>query len=98
MPTKEQFLRANAFVEEARKRLEGVIVIDYVGADHDASYPKACMCGWARTGLNVTPSGKVLPCHAAETLPRCSSTMCGTRPLAEIWYDGKAFNAYRGDS
>lgn len=34
MLTKDQFLRANAFIEEARKRLEGIIVIEYVGADH----------------------------------------------------------------
>ncbi len=98
MPTKEQFLRANAFVEEARKRLEGIIVIDYVGADHHASYPKACMGGWARTGLNVTPSGKVLPCHAAETIPSLEFDNVRDKTLEGIWYDGQAFNAYRGDS
>ena len=27
------------------------------------------MGGWGRRTLNVTPSGKVLPCHAAETIP-----------------------------
>ena len=27
------------------------------------------MGGWARRSLNVTPSGRVLPCHAAETIP-----------------------------
>jgi len=97
MPTREQFLCANAFVAEARKRLEGLIVIDYVGADHHASYPKACMGGWGRTGLNVTPSGKVLPCHAAETIPSLQFDNVRDKTLSEIWYDGSAFNAYRGD-
>ncbi len=98
MPTREQFLRANDFVAEARRRLEGVIVIDYVGADHHATYPKACMGGWGRTGLNVTPSGRVLPCHAAETIPSLRFDNVLDRSLSEIWYEGQAFNAYRGDS
>jgi len=98
MPTREQFLKTNAFVEDSRKRLEGIIVIDYVGADHHATYPKACMGGWGRTGLNVTPSGRVLPCHAAETIPSLVFDNARDRPLADIWYNGSAFNAYRGDS
>ncbi|MBP0437111.1 pyrroloquinoline quinone biosynthesis protein PqqE [Tianweitania sediminis] len=97
MPTREQVLRANAFVNEARKRLEGVIVIDYVPADHHSSYPKACMGGWGRTGLNITPSGRVLPCHAAESIPSLQFDSVMDRPLADIWYHGAAFNAYRGD-
>ena len=28
--------------------------------------PKPCVGGWGRRSLNVTPAGKVLPCHAAE--------------------------------
>ena len=27
------------------------------------------MGGWGSTGLNVTPEGLVLPCHAAQTIP-----------------------------
>jgi len=97
MPTREQVLRANTFVDEARKRLEGVIVIDYVPADHHSSYPKACMGGWGRTGLNVTPSGRVLPCHAAESIPSLTFDNVVDRPLSDIWYKSSAFNAYRGD-
>ncbi|NWJ25442.1 pyrroloquinoline quinone biosynthesis protein PqqE [Rhizobium sp. Td3] len=98
MPTKEQVLRTNAFVEDARKGLEGIIVIDYVPADHHSTYPKACMGGWGRTGLNVTPSGKVLPCHAAESIPSLNFTNVRDMPLIDIWYESDAFNAYRGDS
>ena len=54
------------------------------------------MNGWGSTGLNVTPDGTVLPCHAAETIPHLTFDKVTDRPLAEIWYDGAAFNAYRG--
>ena len=82
---------------EARERLRGTLVIDYVPADYHATYPKPCMGGWGSTGLNVTPEGKVLPCHAAETIPSLHFDNVRDRPLAEIWYDGAAFNAFRGD-
>jgi PqqA peptide cyclase len=32
------------------------------------SYPKPCVGGWDRRSLNVTPAGKMLPCHAAESI------------------------------
>jgi pyrroloquinoline quinone biosynthesis protein E len=97
MPTMAQVSEAAKIVETMRARLEGVLVIDYVPADYYATYPKACMGGWGRAGLNVTPSGQVLPCHAAETIRHLSFDNVRSRPLREIWYDGSAFNAYRGD-
>jgi pyrroloquinoline quinone biosynthesis protein E len=97
MPSAEQASRANALVDRAREKLEGILVIDYVPADYHARYPKACMGGWGRTGLNVTPEGLVLPCHAAETIPGLAFENVRERPLDEIWYEGSAFNAYRGD-
>ena len=69
LPTREQLDKATTTVEAARSRLAGRLVIDYVVPDYYAHRPKACMGGWARRFLNVTPAGKVLPCHAAETLP-----------------------------
>lgn len=97
MPTEDQVARATSIVETMRARLEGVLVIDYVPADYYATYPKACMGGWGRAGLNVTPSGQVLPCHAAETITHLAFDNVRTRPLGEIWYNGSAFNAFRGD-
>jgi pyrroloquinoline quinone biosynthesis protein E len=96
MPTREQARRAGEIVAEARARLKGRLVIDYVPSDHHADYPKACMGGWGSTGLNVTPDGRVLPCHAAETIPGMVFERATERPLAEIWTDSAAFNAYRG--
>lgn len=96
MPTREQAKVAGEIVAAARQRLAGILVIDYVPADYHARFPKACMGGWGQTGLNVDPSGKVLPCHAAETIPGLDFDNVRDRPLADIWFNSKAFQAYRG--
>jgi pyrroloquinoline quinone biosynthesis protein E len=97
MPTRAQAARAREIVLEARARLQGVLVIDYVPADHHARFPKACMGGWGSTGLNIAPDGTVLPCHAAQTIPGLAFERLGDRPLAAIWADGPAFQAFRGE-
>ena len=96
MPTREQAKIAGDTIRAARERLKGILVIDYVPADYHATYPKACMGGWGRTGLNVDPSGRVLPCHAAETIKHLTFDNVKDRPLADIWFEGEAFNAFRG--
>ncbi|SMX32333.1 pyrroloquinoline quinone biosynthesis protein PqqE [Actibacterium lipolyticum] len=96
MPSRDQAREASRIVAEARARLKGTLVIDYVPADYHANYPKPCMGGWASTGINVAPDGIVLPCHAAQTIPHLKFDNVRDLPLAEIWHNGSAFNAYRG--
>ncbi|MDZ7713138.1 MAG: pyrroloquinoline quinone biosynthesis protein PqqE [Rhodovibrio sp.] len=96
MPTPEQVTRANEVVAEARGRLKGVLTIDYVVPDYYAKRPKACMGGWGRQFLNVTPTGKVLPCHAAESITDMTFETVRERGLPEIWADGPAFRRFRG--
>ena len=96
MPTEAQVKRGGEVVAEARERLKGTLVIDYVTPDHLAKYPKPCMGGWARVGLCVTPVGKVLPCHAAETITTLEFDNIREKSLREIWARGAAFTAYRG--
>ena len=96
MPTLAQIEETSRLVEEAQARLKGTLTIDYVVPDYYARRPKACMGGWARRSLNVTPSGRVLPCHAAETIPGLAFWSVRDRPLAEIWRNSPAFQAYRG--
>jgi PqqA peptide cyclase len=64
--------------------------------DYYARYPKACVGGWGRRSLNVTPSGRVLPCHAAESIPGLEFWSVRDHSLAEIWRDSPAFRAFRG--
>jgi len=96
LPTRAQLDRATETVEAARERLAGVLVIDYVIPDYYARRPKSCMGGWGRRFLNISPSGRVLPCHAAETIAGLRFERVGDRPLAEIWRDGPAFERFRG--
>jgi PqqA peptide cyclase len=96
MPTREQLERATELVLAARSRLKGVMVIDYVVPDYYARRPKACMGGWGRQFLNISPAGKVLPCHAAESIAGMVFERVGERPLAEIWADSEAFRRFRG--
>ncbi len=96
MPTHEDFMRTAEIVERAKQQLKGILVIDFVVPDYYAKYPKPCMGGWGRGIMNVTPSGRVLPCHAAESLPGLTFDNVRTRPLADIWLNGQAFEKYRG--
>jgi PqqA peptide cyclase len=96
MPEREQVARAAAEVEELRRRHHGRIVIDAVVPDYYARYPKPCVGGWGRRSLNVTPSGKVLPCHAAETIPGLTFWNVTEHTLADIWENSPAFRAFRG--
>ena len=98
LPTREQLDRATETVEAARVRFKGILVIDYVVPDYYARRPKACMGGWGRRFLNVSPAGKVLPCHAAESLPGFDFPSVRKASLAEIWYGAEAFERFRGTS
>ena len=96
MPERTQVERAVATVDALRKRHQGRIVIDSVVPDYYARYPKPCMGGWGRRSLNVTPSGKVLPCHAAEIIAGLEFWSVRAHSLADIWRNSPAFNAFRG--
>jgi pyrroloquinoline quinone biosynthesis protein E len=96
MPTAAQVARAAVEVEELRLKHHGRIVIDAVVPDYHARFPKPCVGGWGRRSLNVTPSGRVLPCHAAESIPELEFWNVTEHSLADIWAHSPAFNAFRG--
>ena len=96
MPSRVQIEAAAQTVEQARQRLKGRLVIDHVTPDYFARRPKACMGGWGRQFLNIAPDGKVLPCHAAQTIPDLVFDSVMDRPLAEIWRASSAFERFRG--
>lgn len=96
MPSREQAIGAIETVEKLRQAHHGRIVIDSALPDYYARYPKPCMGGWGRRSLNATPSGKVLPCHAAEVIPGLTFWSVKEHSLADIWRHSPAFNAFRG--
>jgi PqqA peptide cyclase len=97
MPTRAQLDRAVAIIADADKRLAGKIRIDSVVPDYYAKYPKACMGGWGRRLILINPSGKVLPCHAAEVLPGLSFENVRDKTLQWIWHESSSFQRFRGE-
>lgn len=96
MPTREQVEWAVGEVDRLRAKHHGHIVIDAVVPDYYARFPKPCVGGWGRRSLNVTPAGKVLPCHAAEVIPGLEFWNVREHSLDEIWRSSPAFMAFRG--
>ncbi len=96
MPSREQVEQAVRQVELLRTKHHGRIVIDAVVPDYYARFPKPCVGGWGRRSLNVTPAGKVLPCHAAEVIPGLEFWTVREHSLGDIWRSSPAFAAFRG--
>ena len=96
MPSREQVEQAVRQVEQLRAKHHGRIVIDAVVPDYYARFPKPCVGGWGRRSLNVTPAGRVLPCHAAEVIPGLEFWNVREHSLADIWRSSPAFMAFRG--
>ncbi len=96
LPTIGQLRHATAVVDAARARLHGRIAIDYVVPDYYAARPKACMGGWGQRFINVSPSGKALPCHAAETISDMTFPSVREWSLADLWNGAEAFARFRG--
>ncbi len=97
MPTRQQLEKAVAIVAAAETRNAGRMRIDSVVPDYYAKYPKACMGGWGRRLMLINPSGKVLPCHAAEVLPGLQFENVREKSLAWIWQESSAFQRFRGE-
>jgi PqqA peptide cyclase len=96
IPTYQETVESIEFVERERERLKGMLTIDMVVPDYYAKRPKPCMGGWGKGFMNITPSGKVLPCHAAETIKHLKFDNVKDRALFDIWLNSDAFNAFRG--
>lgn len=96
MPDRDTALRMADYVQQERARLVGVLSIDFVTPDYYAEFPKPCMGGWARDAFMITPDGKVMPCHAAATIPHLTFDNVRDVALGRIWEESIAFNAYRG--
>jgi pyrroloquinoline quinone biosynthesis protein E len=97
LPTREQLDRAVQFVSAAAERLKGRLRIEHVVPDYYARYPKACMGGWGRKMMLITPAGAAMPCHAADVIPGLTFDDVRTTPLRTIWAESQAFQAFRGD-
>ncbi len=98
LPTREQLDAAREIAKAAKARLTGKMEILFVLPDYYSDRPKACMNGWGKRSMLVTPDGLALPCHLAHTLPGLSFDNVKERSLEEIWHHSSAFTAFRGQA
>ena len=96
LPTRQEIEQARAVALRARERFAGRMDILFVLPDYYSDRPKACMGGWGKRFIVVNPSGTVLPCHLAHTLPGFRFDNVRDRALSEIWHESPGFNAFRG--
>jgi pyrroloquinoline quinone biosynthesis protein E len=96
LPDAEDLRIATDAVEAGRVQHAGRMAIDYVTPDYYGDQPKACMDGWARRFIVISPKGQALPCHAAETVPGLIFPNVRDRALADIWLSDSAFQRFRG--
>ncbi len=97
LPTREQLDASQEILKRAQERLRGEMRIEYVVPDYYAKFPKACMGGWGRKLMLITPSGEVLPCHAARVIPGIAFENVKDRNMREIWELSPAFQKFRGE-
>jgi pyrroloquinoline quinone biosynthesis protein E len=97
LPTRDQVIAAEQAVSQARAVYGTTLEIVYVVADYYEDYPKACMHGWGRRHIVITPDGRVLPCPAAAQITGLEFDNVRARPLAEIWQSSSAFTRFRGE-
>ena len=97
LPTKEQLDAARRVAAGARERLKGRMEVLFVTPDYYSQFPKACMDGWGRRFILISPDGLVLPCHAAHTLPGLSFENVRDRSLVEVWTSSESFARFRGE-
>ena len=98
LPTRQQLDRSLEILKQAEETLRGRIRVEYVVPDYYAKYPKACMGGWGRKVLLITPTGEVLPCHAAKIIPGLNFENVQSQPLRKIWEESDAFQKFRGEA
>jgi PqqA peptide cyclase len=97
LPARAQIDRAREVALAAAERLRGRIEILFVRPDYYADRPRACMDGWARRYIVVTPDGVVLPCHQATSIAGLAFENVRGRSLPEIWNDSPAMKRFRGE-
>ncbi len=97
LPRREQLAAAAAAVRKARAQSARPEIV-FVLPDYFADRPKPCMGGWGRKNAVVAPDGRVLPCHAAASLPGLAFWSVAERSLAACWRDAPGMNAFRGEA
>jgi PqqA peptide cyclase len=98
LPSAEAVERARRSVRAARSRLDGMMTITHVLPDYHSGRPRACMDGWGRSYIHVSPDGTAAPCHAATSIAGLPRENVRDHSVAWLWNDSPTFNAFRGSA
>jgi pyrroloquinoline quinone biosynthesis protein E len=98
LPSMRALEDAGQVARERRSRYEGKLDVIYVMPDYVTGLPKPCMDGWGQRSLTVTPDGKVLPCPGATCITTLAFDDVRYVALADVWGEGAAFQAFRGEA
>jgi pyrroloquinoline quinone biosynthesis protein E len=97
LPSRAQIDEAARAVAAARHEAPRPEIV-FVLPDYFSQRPKPCMGGWGQRTLVVSPDGRVLPCHAAASIPGLAFGNVLSQSLAECWRDAPGMNAFRGEA
>jgi len=97
LPTAPQLERARSIAGAAKARLEGRMEVVFVIPDYFVEVPPACMDGWGRRFMVVSPDGLLLPCLLAHTLPGLSFGSVREQSVGELWTSSPGMEAFRGE-
>lgn len=68
----------------------------FVRPDYFSERPKPCMGGWGRLAMVVDPTGRLLPCHDAGTIPELEFWNVREHPVEACWAEAPGMQAFRG--
>jgi PqqA peptide cyclase len=98
LPSRAQLEASLALAVAAKARLLGKAEVLFVKPDHFGQYPRACMDGWGRRFLHISPDGRILPCHAAMSISTLSFPSARDTQLGTAWRESSAFQSFRGNT
>ena len=96
LPTHDAIERARDVYLAEKVRLAGKLEILFVLPDYVRGAPRACMDGWARRFVHVSPDGLVLPCHAASSIPNLGFENVRDIRLRDQWETSPGLQRFRG--
>lgn len=96
LPTLDAIERARGVYLAEKARLAGKLEILFVLPDYVRGAPRACMDGWARRFVHVSPEGLVLPCHAASSIPSLGFENVRDTRLRDQWGSSPGLLRFRG--
>jgi pyrroloquinoline quinone biosynthesis protein E len=98
LPSQAELDAAREVAKTARDRLKGKMELLFVLPDYYSDRPKACMSGWGRRYMLVSPDGLALPCHLAHSIQGLEFDNVQEHSLSAIWNHSPAFAAFRGEA